>query len=422
MPVALGGFIFGVIFLAVPEMYKWEEWQMITCLVVNMLLNLWSWYLIGRFGLGNLDGIKFTGNYMVGHKTIYAKKFGSPVSVWYPIDQGPYKGIARKRYMEGGKHALENLTAIGKGAAWLARTDAADTGPFMLKHILSIVTQAIPDAQLANDYMSGENKLIPIVFSHGILANREDYQLRGMELASNGYIVFMCDHLDGLGRYVKMEGDEAKIISKDFVHPSDCWPKDEPDNEKCAAVWYKDVHQKRIEEISEIINDMEEEMFMSNRLHFGKAQMDLDKIVMCGHSLGGATALGVGEQEDRVKLVLSLDPHGNILKDTIGSWTKIHKKPLQVQWTEQMSNIEPRNIAIHGPGIYDKMENPDTFENLMLYKTDHMHQGDMMAIMPLELNSLMLDARFKEEKMFFDPRKRELDLYFTHLQMRFMRK
>jgi len=69
-------------------------------------------------------------------------------------------------------------------------------------------------------------------------------------------------------------------------------------------------------------------MFMSNRLHFGKAKIDFEKLIGGGHSLGGATILLAGELEDRIKMVLSLDPHGNSLKGSIGNWTKLHDKYL----------------------------------------------------------------------------------------------
>ena len=269
VPAALGGFIFGVIFLAVPSLYKWEMWKKITCLVVNMLLNVWSWYLINRFGLGNLNGVKLTGKYKVGHKTIFAKKFGNAVSVWYPIDQGNYATSQRKMYCEG--DGLANLTAVGIGAAWISRQKQEEAmGAFMFKHILSIRTEAVTDAPLANDFLSGENKLIPVVFSHGILANREDYQLYGMEMASNGYIVFVLDHLDGLGRYAIKE-DGVMPLNLEIPHPSDAWPIGEPDDEKVCRFWYDNIHQRRITEISEVITDLHEELFMSNRLQFGKA-------------------------------------------------------------------------------------------------------------------------------------------------------
>ena len=141
----------------------------------------------------------------------------------------------------------------------------------------------------------------------------------------------------------------------------------------------------------------------------------MDKIIGSGHSLGGASIIGVGEADDRVKLVLSLDPHGNTLKDTIGNYSKLHEKYLQVQNTEQMYTVEPRNLPIHGPGIYDKMKDENKFEAFILENCDHMHQGDLMAIMGLELDNMMCDAKFKEDRCMFDPRKRELMLYFTHL-------
>lgn len=144
-----------------------------------------------------------------------------------------------------------------------------------------------------------------------------------------------------------------------------------------------------------IIDDMEEEMFMSNRLHFGKAKLDFEKLVGAGHSLGGATIIEAGNNEDRIKMVLSLDPHGNSLKNTIGNYSAFHEKYVQIQNTEQMYTIEPRNMPIHKAGIYDKMKDENKFENIIIEKCDHMHQGDMMALMPLELQ-LGNDARFTE--------------------------
>jgi hypothetical protein len=140
----------------------------------------------------------------------------------------------------------------------------------------------------------------------------------------------------------------------------------------------------------------------------------MDKIIGAGHSLGGGTILETGNNDDRIKMVLAMDPVGITLQGTIGGWSALHQKFVQIQNTEQIYNVEPRNIKIHGPGIYDKMTDENTGEFFILEKCDHMHQGDMMAITPLELD-MSLDSRFKEEKFMFDPRKRELQLYFCHL-------
>lgn len=122
-------------------------------------------------------------------------------------------------------------------------------------------------------------------------------------------------------------------MNVDMPHPSDAWPKDAPDDEKIAGVWYE-MQLNRSKELSMVIDDMEEEMFMSNRLHFGKAKLDFDKLIGAGHSLGGATIIEAGNNEDRIKMVLSLDPHGNSLKNTIGNYSALHEKYVQIQNTE----------------------------------------------------------------------------------------
>jgi len=50
-----------------------------------------------------------------------------------------------------------------------------------------------------------------------------------------------------------------------------------------------------------------------------------------------------------------------------------------------MYTIEPRNMPIHKAGIYDKMKDADKFENFIIEKCDHMHQGDLMWMAALEL-------------------------------------
>ena len=68
-------------------------------------------------------------------------------------------------------------------------------------------------ADLAHDYKSGSKKLIPIVFSHGLTASRFIYQVYAQELASNGYIVFIPDHIDGSCVYTKLS--DGKVMKFD---------------------------------------------------------------------------------------------------------------------------------------------------------------------------------------------------------------
>jgi len=67
-----------------------------------------------------------------------------------------------------------------------------------------IQTLAVKDAELSKEFLEGK-KLIPVVWSHGLTANSNYYNMLGMEFASNGYIVFILDHLDGSAGYVELK-------------------------------------------------------------------------------------------------------------------------------------------------------------------------------------------------------------------------
>lgn len=48
-----------------------------------------------------------------------------------------------------------------------------------------------------------------------------------------------------------------------------------------------------------------------------KAQLNFDKLIMTGHSMGAATAIAISEQDPRVKVVLCHDPWSNLIKPSL---------------------------------------------------------------------------------------------------------
>lgn len=59
------------------------------------------------------------------------------------------------------------------------------------------------DGPIAQEFLNENNKLIPIILSHGLMASRMLYTTIGRELASHGYIVFSPDHHDGSNHYTE---------------------------------------------------------------------------------------------------------------------------------------------------------------------------------------------------------------------------
>lgn len=62
--------------------------------------------------------------------------------------------------------------------------------------------------------------------------------------------------------------------------------------------------------------------FLQEKLGFDEGcQLDLDRIVVAGHSMGGVTALRVAEADKRVKACLTLDPWLQPVKEDIRDGT-----------------------------------------------------------------------------------------------------
>ena len=53
-------------------------------------------------------------------------------------------------------------------------------------------------------------KIVPIIFSHGLVSYSGHYTGHCRELASHGYIVFAIDHLDGSSTYTECRKAEAE--------------------------------------------------------------------------------------------------------------------------------------------------------------------------------------------------------------------
>jgi alpha-beta hydrolase superfamily lysophospholipase len=61
--------------------------------------------------------------------------------------------------------------------------------------------------------------------------------------------------------------------------------------------------------VKELIDELYQTDFLKQTLKLSQnVQLNLDKLIVSGHSMGGATALRVGNSDERVKGVLTNDP------------------------------------------------------------------------------------------------------------------
>lgn len=114
--------------------------------------------------------------------------------------------------------------------------------------------------------------------------------------------MFALDHHDGSCPYT-----EDRTGDKYWEFDTDAPPLSGDINKS-----YEDFHGKvvtRETEIRYLIDDLYHPAFSRKALKFSlEPTLDFDKLVVAGHSFGGAATLKVGQSDARVKCLLTMDP------------------------------------------------------------------------------------------------------------------
>jgi len=155
------------------------------------------------FGEGNFAKFKITGPYQVGHQDMYTSRDGIECSCFYPMDRDEYdKTIGQKgRNTFWFRNGYESrLGAVKATSSW----DTEDhKHPWFYKFLDDCKLDTVQDGLLAKEFSSGEKKLIPIIFCHGLAGSRTTYSGILRDLASHGYIIFTLSHFDGTANMSK---------------------------------------------------------------------------------------------------------------------------------------------------------------------------------------------------------------------------
>lgn len=182
----------------------------------------------------------------------------------------------------------------------------------------------IEDKTRTDEYNAGSNRKLSVlayypiapekecplfVFSHGGISFKTSNVSLFGELASHGYIVLSIDHtyqslsteIDG--KKISMDTNFRKELMGENSH------KDINNSFQCYQKWLsvrmRDLDFAINDALSKKQNDLE---FFSN--------IDEHKIVLSGHSLGGAAAYGIAKKRKDVKAVVALE--SPYLADIIG--------------------------------------------------------------------------------------------------------
>ena len=134
-----------------------------------------------------------------------------------------------------------------------------------------------------------------MIFSHGVASGNHCFWGVHKEFASHGYIVFVPDHLDGSANYTELPDGTPKPFNSKGI------PHDLEERRKQS--------QQRGQEIVQLIDEISQPGYLQQVLNFPQAtQLDLDNLIMNGHSFGGGTSIMSSIIDQRIKCCLAIDP------------------------------------------------------------------------------------------------------------------
>ncbi|HYE12183.1 MAG TPA: acetylhydrolase [Patescibacteria group bacterium] len=224
-----------------------------------------------------------------------------------------------------------------------------------------------------------------LIFSHGAFGVRMSNASTFRELASHGYIVASIDHTYQAFYTAFADGERIPVNTKflnDAIKVSaDNLPMDE--TFEITHDWLK----LRTDDIELVIDSLKsEELGGSGAMLNGR--MDLTKIGLFGHSLGGAAAAQLGRERDDVKAAIVIDGTmiGDITeinsdnKETITN--ESFTKPLMLMYNSSFLEAEAK-ASSYLPNINAFERAADAAYSLCIKDSGHLNFTDLPRISPL---------------------------------------
>jgi len=99
-------------------------------------------------------------------------------------------------------------------------------------------------------------------------------------------------------------------------------------NHKARLYWYAKIDHRE-KEIRELIGEFLVPTFGLEALKLGAGSViDGENVIVGGHSTGGATAMKVGESDNRVKAIVTHDPWSTVIDPLIDNFKMLVEKPV----------------------------------------------------------------------------------------------
>ncbi len=152
-----------------------------------------------------------------------------------------------------------------------------------------------------------------VVFSHGAFGYRMSNHSTFMELAGNGYIVASIDHTHQA--FMTKEADGTVILGDSgFIRTAMDVENGKITGEELYHL-QKDWMALRSSDMAFVLDQIRKQVALptSNEVFH---QLDIERIGVLGHSMGGATAAWIGREDDAIDAVIVLD--GTLMGEIVG--------------------------------------------------------------------------------------------------------
>lgn len=207
-----------------------------------------------------------------------------------------------------------------------------------------------------------------IVFSHGAFGTRRSNETLFRELASHGYVVCSIDHAY---HCLYTTRENGTLLMMDGGYMSELRGENAKEDKENSLTLYQKWMGTRIADISFVVDTISLQTKESSQDKlFGL--VDLQRIGIIGHSLGGSAALGVGRLRSDVDAVIALEspflcdildvengsfvfereeypvPVLNVYSDS--SWTHLAQWPQYAKNAQLLSGSDQDAYSLHMAG------------------------------------------------------------------------
>lgn len=277
------------------------------------------------------------------------------------------------------RYGYKSRLGLAKSTADFGTDEGID--PWLFKYLDGIYMNVVQNGPLVRDFVKASDedgaprRMIPIIFCHGLTCSRTSYSGLCRDFASHGYFVISLDHYDGSCYYTRKKNGDEKFWSS--MHD----PKDRELRDKQLEV--------RVSEVVHLIDEMHQTDYLQEVCGFEPSVgLDLDHLILGGHSFGAATALAVSQQDERVKAMFGLDDWIWCLVEGIrdGKFTLTQPQfhlvtqgfpPIVEDWFDYNTVDELKRLTLNS-------SRPRQSELILFKHTNHYHQCDGIVIVPLE--------------------------------------